>query len=137
MFDVFISYVHGQDIASMMKNALEKKGCNVFIDKYIHIGDSLVKSINNALAKSKSYLLVIDKEYTDSAWTKQELDAAFSMALKDRRLLPLFIDDDAKRFWIDDNPLFSVINGRCWSETNAEDLSNEIIELLKKDDKKP
>ncbi len=58
MYDVFISYVHGQKIAKTMKEALEKRGLNVFVDTSLSMGDSLVMSINRAMKESKSYLLI-------------------------------------------------------------------------------
>lgn len=130
MYDVFISYATGQVIANQMRNILEDKGCKVFIDKILHVGDSLVDSINNALRDAKSYLLVIDKDFIKSAWANQEAKAAFLMALKNRRIFPLLVDDEAKKYWIEENPLYADYLGRIWNETNANELADEIVNSL-------
>ncbi len=131
MYDVFISYVHGQQIAETMKKALEKEGLKVFIDKSLSIGSSLVMSLNKALKESKSYLLIIDETFISSEWTKQEAQAAFLEAMKVKKLFPLLVDEKAKRFWIEENPLFANYLGRTWEESEPDLLAKEIMEILR------
>ena len=123
MYDVFISYVHGQKIAKTMKEALEKRGLNVFVDTSLSMGDSLVMSINRAMKESKSYLLIIDNAFINGEWTKAE-------ALKSKKLFPLLVDDNAKEFWIKENPLFANFLGRTWEGADSESLAEEMLSVL-------
>ena len=84
MHDVFISYVQGQKIAETMKAALEKRGLSVFIDKELAMGAPLVLSLNKAMKESRSYLLIIDKEFVTRQWTNAEAQAAFLEAMKQK-----------------------------------------------------
>ncbi len=130
MYDVFISYVHGQKIAKTMKEALEKRGLNVFVDTSLSMGDSLVMSINRAMKESKSYLLIIDNAFINGEWTKAETQAAFLEALKSKKLFPLLVDDNAKEFWIKENPLFANFLGRTWEGADSESLAEEMLSVL-------
>lgn len=131
MYDVFISYTHGQQIAESMKAALEKKGLRVFIDTALSIGSSLVLSINRAMKESKSFLLIIDKDFINSEWTKTETQAAFLEAMKTKRLFPLLVDKSAKQFWIEENPLYANFLGRTWEDSSPEMIAEEIVYVLK------
>lgn len=133
MTDVFISYVHEQKIiAEEMKEALEKLGCEVFIDTKLKTGDSLVDSLNDALKNSKSYLLVVDKKFLESAWTQQETKAAFISAMGNKKFFPLWADDEVKDIWLKEKPLYSDFIGVSWESTNAEQLADDIVSQLNK-----
>lgn len=132
MNDVFISYVQGQKIAEIMKEALEKRGLSVFIDKNLAMGASLVFSLNRAMKESRSYLLIIDKEFVTKQWTNLEVQAAFLEAMKQKKIFPLLVNEDAKKFWIEENPLFANFIGRVWGESSPEALAEEIMSIMKK-----
>lgn len=131
MIDVFISYVQGQKIAETMKVALEKRGLSVFIDKELAMGAPLVLSLNKAMKEAKSYLLIIDKEFVTRQWTNVEAQAAFLEAMKQKKLFPLLVDEKAKKFWIEENPLFANFIGRIWGESLSDALAEEISGALK------
>lgn len=131
MYDVFISYVHGQPIAHAMETALKSRGLIPFIDTQLSIGTPLVSALNHALREAKSYLLIIDKSFVKSDWANAESQTAFLQALKSKRLFPLVIDDEAKKFWFEDNPLYSNYLARVWSESTPEILAEEIHSVLK------
>lgn len=131
MCDVFISYVQGQKIAETMKVELEKRGLSVFIDKELAMGAPLVLSLNRAMKESKSYLLIIDKEFVTRQWTNAEAQVAFLEAMKQKKLFPLLVDEEAKNFWIEENPLFANFIGRIWGESLPDALAEEIISVLK------
>ena len=130
MHDVFISYVQGQKIAETMKAALEKRGLSVFIDKELAMGAPLVLSLNKAMKESRSYLLIIDKEFVTRQWTNAEAQAAFLEAMKQKKLFPLLVDEDAKKFWIEENPLFANLIGSMWGESSSDVLAEEIMSIL-------
>lgn len=132
MNDVFISYVQGQKIAEIMKEALEKRGLSVFIDKNLAMGASLVFLLNRAMKESRSYLLIIDKEFVTKQWTNLEVQAAFLEAMKQKKIFPLLVNEDAKKFWIEENPLFANFIGRVWGESSPEALAEEIMSIMKK-----
>lgn len=130
MYDVFISYVHGQGIADQMKKALEERGLQVFIDKKLSIGAPLVESIGRAMKQSRAYLLIIDEAFASGDWTKAEAQAAFLEAMRQKRLFPLLVDDRAKEFWVKENPLFENFLGRSWEESTPQALAEEIANVL-------
>lgn len=130
MFDVFISYVHGQTIAETMRKSLEKEGLSTFIDSKLAMGAPLVESINQAMKVSRSFLLIIDEGFTVSDWTKAETQAAFLSAMASKKLFPLLVDEGAKRFWIEENPLYANYLARTWTDKSPEALAEEIKDVL-------
>jgi len=131
MFDVFISYVHGQSIAETMSKTLEAKGLTTFIDSKLSMGSPLVGSINRALKESRSFLLIIDEKFTTSDWTNIETQVAIMSALQDKKVFPLLIDEKAKEFWVHENPLYANYLGRTWTESTPEMLAEEIRSILR------
>ena len=129
-YDVFISYIHGQAIANKMKNALERLGLSVFIDTNLSMGSPLVASINAALKEAKSYLLIIDKDFITHQWTQAETQASFLEAMNSKRLFPLLVDNEARDYWVSQNPLYANILGRIWNELNVESLASEIYNVI-------
>lgn len=130
MFDVFISYVHGQSIAEIMSKTLEAKGLTTFIDSKLSMGSPLVSSINQALKESRSYLLIIDEKFTTSDWTNTETQVAIMAAMRDKKVFPLLIDEKAKEFWVHENPLYANYLGRTWVESTPDTLAEEIKSIL-------
>ena len=130
MFDVFISYVHGQSVAETMSKALEATGLTTFIDTKLAMGSPLVASINRALKESRSFLLIIDERFTTSDWTNIETQVAIMSAIQNKKVFPLLIDQKAKEFWVHENPLYANYLGRTWAESSPEELAKEITSIL-------
>lgn len=51
-------------------------------------------------------------------------------ALKSKKLFPLLVDDNAKEFWIKENPLFANFLGRTWEGADSESLAEEMLSVL-------
>ena len=50
--------------------------------------------------------------------------------MKQKKLFPLLVDEDAKKFWIEENPLFANLIGRMWGESSSDVLAEEIMSIL-------
>jgi tetratricopeptide (TPR) repeat protein len=75
-YHVFLSYrsVQRQWVLQLY-DILRHLGYQVFLDQFvIAAGDRLVGSLSEALAKSASAVLIWSREYTDSAWCREEYE---------------------------------------------------------------
>jgi len=75
---VFISYSHkDRQFAQNLANSLTRDGVSVWYDDWrIHVGDSIVRKIQQGLASSDFLVILLSRNSTDSKWVEQELNAA-------------------------------------------------------------
>lgn len=80
-YDVFISHA-SQDkdaVARPLADALTQRGVKVWLDeRQLHVGDSIRRKIDRALAESRFCIVILSPAYVKSEWTNKELDAFFS-----------------------------------------------------------
>jgi len=78
MWDVFISYA-SEDRAAValpLAKALQDRGLAVWYDEFeLHVGDSLTRTIDTGLAKSRYGVVVLSKQFFAKEWPRKELDA--------------------------------------------------------------
>jgi TIR domain len=78
---LLISYNHRDaDFALRLADDLEKRFPDVFIDRRrIHVGQSFVAAINQALLYVTDFILVFSSSAATSSWVQNELDAAIAL----------------------------------------------------------
>ena len=77
-FDFFISHASEDDeaIARPLAIALQKKKYRVWYDNYsIKMGDSVPRSIDNGIYKSKFGIVILTPNFVKKKWTRTEVDA--------------------------------------------------------------
>ncbi len=76
-WDVFISYAseNKDAIARPLAEALRDKGLRVWYDEFsLTVGDSLRKSIDQGLARSRFGVVILSKHFFEKRWPEQELN---------------------------------------------------------------
>src|SRR3990172_6075187 len=75
---VFISYSHyDRQFAEDLSNSLTRDGVTVWFDDWrIHIGDSIVRKIQDGISSSDFFIIVLSHSSTESRWVNQELSSA-------------------------------------------------------------
>jgi hypothetical protein len=94
---VFISYSHSDaTFAIRLAQQLVMRNARVWIDKWeLHVGDSLIARIQEAIEGASALLVVLSKASVESEWCKKELSTGLIRELEEKRVvvLPVLIDD--------------------------------------------
>jgi hypothetical protein len=93
-FDVFISHASEDkdDVVRPLAAALRALGLDVWFDEFeLKIGDSLRRSIDSGIARSKFGIVVLSPPFFAKGWPQYELDGLVTMAVSGAQvLLPLW-----------------------------------------------
>ena len=94
---IFISYSH-QDKRFVDKFAaqLVVHKAKVWLDRWeLHVGDSFIKRVQEAISGASALLVVLSKASVQSEWCKKELSAGLVRELEEKRVvvLPVLIED--------------------------------------------
>jgi len=110
-YDVFISYRSTDRTWAMaLFNRLEGAGFKVFIDqRQLLPGEPLANSLQTALGRSKSAVVLISKGWLESKWCQEEGNVLLHRTVEDPafRVVPVRIDGStlppmwASRLWLD------------------------------------
>ncbi len=79
-----------------LSTELGKKGVVVWVDEgEIHVGDSLIRRIQEGISKTRFFAAVLSKSSVKSQWVKKELEMAITREVEERKIvvLPLVIED--------------------------------------------
>ncbi len=129
MYDVFISYASEDKdvIAYPLAEELKQNGYRVWFDEFsISVGDSLRRSIDKGVRKSKFGIVIFSKSFFRKGWTNYELDGLVEMNINaPGSLLPIWFNVTKKE-----------VSEYSWSLSNilAIDATNlsptEIVQRL-------
>jgi TIR domain len=96
MWDVFISHASEdkQSVARPLAEELRKRGVRVWYDEFtLKVGDSLRRSIDEGLAKSKFGIVVLSRAFLAKEWPQIELDGLVArQSLGQKVILPVWHD---------------------------------------------
>jgi glycogen debranching enzyme len=90
--DVFVCHASEDkhDVANPLAAALQQRGLTVWIDEQeLHIGDSLLRRIDEGLVNSTFGVVVLSPSFFRKAWPKRELDSLTTRELVDGRVVVL------------------------------------------------
>jgi len=94
---IFISYSHvDKSFATRLATQLVRHKASVWIDQWeLHVGDSLIQRIEEAVQGSTCMLVVLSKASVASAWCRQELSSGLLRELEEKRVVvfPVLIED--------------------------------------------
>jgi hypothetical protein len=94
---VFISYSHAdKDFVNKLAVRLAQNKVHVWVDTWeLHVGDSLVSKIQQAIQEASALLLILSKPAVASEWCKKELNAGLIRELDEKRVvvLPILVED--------------------------------------------
>jgi hypothetical protein len=94
---VFISYSHEDSafVDTLVSHLVASK-THVWIDKWeIHVGDSLLRKIEQAIQDSDALVAVLSRASVQSEWCRKELTAGLVRELEERHVLvlPVLVED--------------------------------------------
>jgi hypothetical protein len=90
MSKIFISHASEdkEDIALPLAELLRQRGLSVWLDQWeLTIGDSLRRSIEEALSQASFGVVIVSPAYLRKLWPSRELDGLFSLETPGRKLI--------------------------------------------------
>lgn len=130
---LFISHAGAdkEEFITPLTHAFTRQGLSYWLDSEdIKWGDSVVRKVNEGLAKSRFVLLCLSKNYLARPWPESEMDAALS-AQNDRgikRVLPLILN--GKEQVLRSYPLIAALAYREF-DSGPDSIAAELAGLLK------
>lgn len=132
-YDFFISHASEDkaEVAEPLARELEKLGAKVWFDKFtLKIGDSLRKSIDNGLAKSKFGIVILTSTYFKKFWTEKELNGLFSRYSGGNcKILPIW-HNVSKEEVSKNSPILADILGLKTADYTIEEIAKELYKLI-------
>ena len=94
---IFISYSHqDKDFVDKLAANLVKHKAHVWVDRWeLHIGDSIIDKVQEAIQESSAFIIVISKFSMESEWCKKELSSGLLKELEEKKVivLPLLLEE--------------------------------------------
>lgn len=97
-WDIFISHASEdkEDFVRPLADSLHRSGLRVWYDDFtLKVGDSLRRSIDHGLAKSRYGVVVISPNFLKKKWPQVELDGLVAREIKEKVILPVWHNIDA------------------------------------------
>lgn len=133
-FDVFISHASEDkpEVATPLAKALEAKGLNVWYDDFqLKLGDSLRRSIDAGISKSKFGVIVISEKFLSKGWTNYELDGIVSRSVSGQQnILPIW-HNITKQKIMNTSPSLADKVARSTATNTIDEIAHEIWEVVK------
>lgn len=135
-WDVFISHASEDknSVVRQLANTLEKLKVKVWFDEFsLKVGDSLSKSIDNGLQKSKFGIVVISKSFLEKRWTDYEYRSLLSKEDNGKKvILPVWHNiskDEVKKFslYLSDKVALDT------SKSSIEKIAVQLTEIIRPD----
>lgn len=131
-WDVFVSHASEdkEPVAKPLADALKKAGLSVWYDEFeLKVGDSLRRSIDDGLSKSRYGVVILSPAFFAKEWTQKELDGLVQQeAAGKNRILPVWFEvsaDDVRAY----SPTLSDRIAAKWSDGLSKVLS-DIVSLV-------
>ena len=132
-FDVFISHAteDKMTVAGPLAHALQERGVSVWYDDFeLRVGDSLRRSIDHGIARSRFGLVVLSKSFFDKDWPQYELDGLVTRANSDKQILLPIWHEIAKDEVIARSPSLADKVALRTSDHGIEEIADEIATVI-------
>ena len=88
-WDVFVSHAfEDKEFARTLAESLSKKGLRVWFDEFeLNVGDSLHRSIDLGLSKSRFGIVILSPSFFAKEWPQKELDALTARETQGRKII--------------------------------------------------
>ena len=135
-YDVFVSHASEDkdDVVRALVLALQSEGLSVWYDELvIQIGDSLRRSIDAGLSRSRFGVVVISPAFIAKPWTNYELDGIVSNSISGKqKMLPIWHNVGREEV-LSFSPSLADKMARSTSKVSVEDIASEIASVVKPD----
>lgn len=129
-WDIFISHASEDkdEFVRPLADALIKRGKKVWFDEFtLKVGDSLRRSIDHGLSKSKYGIVVISQAFFVKEWPQKELDGLSALEVAGRKvILPCWHNITA-----DEVRKYSPMLADRLATSSSKSLSDVVNDLLK------
>jgi predicted nucleotide-binding protein len=133
-YDVFVSYSRSDfPFVQELTRSLEERGVSVWYDAgQLRIGDSILRSIENALEQSRYFVLVISPDYLSSQWSNFEMGVALGRdpALRARRILPILVKNVDRSAL---PPAIASMHGVDAQDTPVDEIASKVANIVTED----
>ncbi|MDQ3816340.1 MAG: toll/interleukin-1 receptor domain-containing protein [Acidobacteriota bacterium] len=135
-WDVFISHA-SEDKDSFVRPlavALNQLGVNVWYDEFsLGLGDSISRSIDKGLAKSKYGLVVISEAFIRKKWPEYELRGLVAREIDEEKvIIPIWHGVSREQVMMFSPPLADKMALNTGS-TSAQDVAIQILKVIRPD----
>lgn len=140
-YDVFVSHAWEDkaDFVETFVQALKDREIKVWYDKSkIKWGDSMRARIDDGLRKSKFGVAILSPNYIAEGkyWTKAELDGLFQMeSINGKTLLPIWHNLTKKQV-MDYSPILASKLAMTTATMTAEEIADELLDMLSSEEDK-
>lgn len=132
-YDLFICHAsEDKDFVRPLVAALEELGVRVWFDETaIRLGDSLRRSIDSGLARSRFGVVVFSQEFFAKNWTNYELDGLVAREMQGRKvILPIWHPDLTAEEMLEYSPSLSDKRALLASESSMAEIAAELTQLI-------
>ena len=139
-YDVFISHAteDKESFVNALVEELKKRNVQVWVDALrVKWGDTLRKTIDEGLKKSRFGIVVISKHFIAKGWTQYELDGLFEREMTQGKVILPIWHNITKAEVQEFSPSLAGRKALITSEMTPSDIANELVSLLKERQDQP
>lgn len=132
-YDVFISHAteDKESFVNALVEELTKRNVQVWVDALrVKWGDTLRKTIDEGLKKSRFGIVVISKHFIAKGWTQYELDGLFEREMTQGKVILPIWHNITKAEVQDFSPSLAGRKALLTSEMTPSDIAGELVLLL-------
>ncbi len=133
-YDIFISHASEdkEDFVRPLAEALMQAGIRVWYDELtLKVGDSLRKSIDYGLAKSRYGTVVLSSSFFAKNWTQYELDGMVTKEMNGHKMILPIWHKVSKTEVINFSPTLADKVALNSSLNSIEEITKQLVEVIK------
>ena len=133
-YDIFISHASEDkdDFVRPLADALSAKDIKVWYDEFtLKVGDSLRRSIDQGLIKSKFGTVVLSSSFFAKNWTQYELDAMVAKEMEGHKMILPIWHKVSKTEVLNFSPALADKVALNSSLNSIEEIAQQLVEVIK------
>jgi hypothetical protein len=134
IYDAFISHAHEdkEELVRSLAEALRSRGITVWYDEFeLKVGDSLRRSIDKGLVKSRFGIVVLSSAFFAKNWTQYELDGLVAKEMEGGKVILPIWHKISKDEVMSYSPSLADKMALSTSQYTVEELADRIAEVVK------
>jgi len=134
VYDAFISHASEDkvEIVRSLAEALQARGISVWYDEFeLKVGDSLRRSIDKGLSKSRFGIVVLSSAFFAKNWTQYELDGLVAKEMVGGKVILPIWHKISKDEVLSYSPSLADKFALSTSQFTVEELADLIVEVVK------
>ncbi len=132
-YDFFISHAHEDkdDLVRPLAEALQERGLVVWYDEFeLKVGDSLRRSIDRGLAKSRFGIVVLSPSFFAKNWTQYELDGLVAKEMLGGKVILPIWHKVSKNEVLGYSPSLADKVALSTSQYTVEELADRLVDAI-------